>query len=40
MILPVSLFTLVIYLALAVVVAAPIILLLLWLRDLRRGALW
>lgn len=40
MMLPVSLFTLVIWIALAIVVAAPLILLVLWLKDLKRGALW
>lgn len=40
MILPLGLFTLVVYLALAVVVAAPLILLALWVRDVKQGALW
>lgn len=40
MILPVGLFTLVVYLALAVVIAAPLILLGLWIRDVKHGALW
>ena len=33
-------FALLIYVALAVVVAAPLILVFLWLRDRRRGELW
>jgi len=40
MIVPAGLFSLLIYLALAVVIAAPIILLALWLRDSKRGELW
>jgi hypothetical protein len=40
MILPVGVFSWVIVIALAVVVAAPLILLALWLRDLKRGTLW
>ena len=40
MIVPVGLFSVLVYLALAVVIAAPLILLGLWLRDRRRGELW
>jgi hypothetical protein len=40
MIVPVGLFAVLVYLALAVVVAAPVILVVLWLRDRSRGELW
>jgi len=40
MTIPVGLFTAFIIAALAIVVAAPLILLSLWIADFRRGALW
>ena len=40
MIVPVNFFALLIYVALAVVVAAPLILLVLWFRDRQKGELW
>ena len=40
MIVPVGIFSVLVYLALAVVIAAPLILLGLWIRDRQRGELW
>lgn len=40
MTIPIGLFTAVIYAALAIVIASPLILLALWIADLKRGALW
>jgi hypothetical protein len=38
--LPLGIFSFLIYIALAVVVAAPVILLVLWIRDSMKGDLW
>jgi hypothetical protein len=40
MTIPVGLFALVIYAALVIVIASPLILLTLWIADLERGSLW
>lgn len=40
MTIPIDLFAVVIYLALAIVIAAPLILLGFWIADAKRGALW
>ena len=40
MTLPEGLFALLIYAALVVVIAAPVILAVLWVRDRKRGTLW
>ena len=40
MTIPIDLFAVVIFAALAVVIASPLILLALWIADLKRGALW
>jgi len=40
MTIPVGLFALVIYAALVIVIASPLILLAFWIADLRRGTLW
>jgi hypothetical protein len=40
MTIPVGLFAFVIYAALVIVIASPLILLAFWIADLKRGALW